>query len=189
MHVFAHLFPVWFIHKIYTWVCVSSTCVDWCVCVSVCAPTATQESSQPKKHANATWIHFECGFQVDPLELVKKATHTHIHTNTHIHMRTVRNMKCIEMYGIDDDDNPSGFAFSYCLYKLHFIHSKNVRPSPSAALSLFIFPSLPISLFLSAWPSLSLSPNDDNNNSNSILSPPVTVTQLGICRRWIVCGN
>lgn len=63
-------------------------------------------------------------------------------------MRTVRNMKCIEMYGIDDDDNPSGFAFSYCLYKLHFIHSKNVRPSPSAALSLFIFPSLPISLCL-----------------------------------------
>lgn len=123
-------------------VCVSSTCVDWCLWVRVCAPTATQESSQPKKHANATWIHFECGFQVAPLELVKKATHTHTHT----HMCTVRNMKCIEIYGIEDDDNPSGFAISYCLYKLHFIHSKNVRPSPSAALSLFILPSLPTSL-------------------------------------------
>lgn len=51
------------------------------------------------------------------------------------------------VYRTEDDDNPAGFALSYCLYKLHFIHSINVRPSPSAGLSLFI-PSLPP--FLSA---------------------------------------
>lgn len=56
------------------------------------------------------------------------------------------------VYRIEDDDNPAGFACSYCLYKLHFIHSINVRPSPSAGLSLFIL--LLLSPFLTACPSL-----------------------------------